>query len=173
MNNDLRDTISSLAATFATSVVAAIRNSSLEDILDLAHEARSAPPRHVPAAAPKAEARARASRLKRTPARSPKKATAPVARPAAAPSAKAATPAAKSKRTADGRLARRSPADIARALERVLTHLKANKSGLRSEQIRDNLKMDKKEMPRVLKEGLTKKVLRSKGLKRSTVYSAT
>ena len=32
--------------------------------------------------------------------------------------------------------------------------------------------MEAREMPRVLKEGLTKKVLRSKGQKRSTTYTA-
>ena len=49
--------------------------------------------------------------------------------------------------------------------------MKSNKSGLRSEQIRDKLAMVSKEMPRVLKEGLSKKVIKSKGQKRSTVYS--
>jgi hypothetical protein len=32
--------------------------------------------------------------------------------------------------------------------------------------------MESKEMPRVLKEGLAKKVLKSKGQKRSTTYTA-
>jgi hypothetical protein len=75
-------------------------------------------------------------------------------------------------RRAKGRLARRSPADIAKALGQVVALVKSKKDGLRSEQIRAALHMDAKEMPRVLKEGLAKKVLKSKGQKRSTAYSA-
>ena len=43
---------------------------------------------------------------------------------------------------------------------------------MRSEDIQKALKLDKREMPRVLEEGLTKKALKSKGQKRATVYSA-
>lgn len=50
--------------------------------------------------------------------------------------------------------------------------VKKNPKGLRAEQIRSQLKMESKEMPRVLKEGLTKKALKSRGQKRSTTYSA-
>ena len=50
--------------------------------------------------------------------------------------------------------------------------MKSKKGGLRAEQIRKALRMQPKEMPRVLKEGLTKRVLKSKGKKRSTTYSA-
>jgi hypothetical protein len=50
--------------------------------------------------------------------------------------------------------------------------LKSKKAGLRSEQIRDALKLDRREMPRVLKAGLAKKAIRAKGKKRATVYSA-
>jgi hypothetical protein len=42
----------------------------------------------------------------------------------------------------------------------------------RAEQIRDALKMQSKEMPRVLQEGLAKKKLKSKGQKRATTYFA-
>ncbi len=157
MSNALRDSISALAATFATSVVAAIRSSNLADIVDLAKEATATPRGRATAtnAAP-------APRAKRTRAKSPKKQAKKVA--------PAAKPAAKSARKAGGRLARRSPADIAKALAKVVALVK-EKGGLRSEQVRDALKMDKKEMPRVLKEGLVRKVLKSKGQKRSTVYS--
>jgi hypothetical protein len=71
-----------------------------------------------------------------------------------------------------GRLARRSPEDIAKALERVIALVKATKTGLRAEQIRAALKMQAKEMPRVLQEGLAKKKLKSKGQKRATTYFA-
>ncbi len=69
------------------------------------------------------------------------------------------------------RLARRSPADIAKALGAVVALLKKSPKGLRAEQIRAVLKMESKEMPRVLKDGLAKKALKSKGQKRSTTYT--
>ena len=50
--------------------------------------------------------------------------------------------------------------------------VKKNPKGLRAEQIRAQLKMEAKEMPRILKEGLAKKTLKSKGQKRSTTYTA-
>ena len=71
-----------------------------------------------------------------------------------------------------GRLARRSPDDIAKSLAKVVTLVKGKKAGLRSEQIRDALKLDKRELPRVLGEGLKRKVLKSKGQKRATTYFA-
>jgi Fic family protein len=69
-------------------------------------------------------------------------------------------------------LLRRSPAEILRALARVVALVKASKAGLRAEQIRAQLDMEAKEMPRVLKEGLAKKALKSKGQKRATTYTA-
>jgi hypothetical protein len=71
-----------------------------------------------------------------------------------------------------GRLKRRSIEDITKALDQVVALVKKSKNGLRAEQIRASLKMQSKEMPRVLKEGLDKKKLKSKGQKRSTTYSA-
>jgi len=71
-----------------------------------------------------------------------------------------------------GRLARRSPADIARTLEAVVILVRKNKEGLRSEQIRKALKLDVREVPRVLSEGLSQKKLRKKGQKRATTYTA-
>jgi len=71
-----------------------------------------------------------------------------------------------------GRLKRRSPEEIARALDEVVSLLKKSKTGLRAEQIRQELDMQAKEMPRVLKEGLDKKALKSKGQKRATTYTA-
>ena len=79
-------------------------------------------------------------------------------------------PAPRGKRA---RLARRSPEDIAKTLTSIVSLLKGKKAGLRSEQIRAALKLDKREMPRVLKMGLAKKAIRSKGQKRATVYSAS
>jgi hypothetical protein len=74
------------------------------------------------------------------------------------------------KKSKGGRLARRSPADIAKALAQVVALVKTKKTGLRSEEIRKALKLDVREVPRVLKEGLSKKKLRSRGQKRATTY---
>ena len=73
---------------------------------------------------------------------------------------------------ASGRLKRRSAGDIATALDHVVTLVKKHKSGLRAEQIRHELHMQAKEMPRVLKEGLSRKKLKAKGQKRATTYFA-
>ncbi len=71
-----------------------------------------------------------------------------------------------------GRLARRSTDDIAALLDKITALVKKHKSGLRAEQIRIELKMQSKEMPRVLKEGLSTKRLKTKGQKRATTYFA-
>jgi hypothetical protein len=73
---------------------------------------------------------------------------------------------------ASGRLPRRSAEEIAAELERVVALVKKSKVGLRAEEIRAALKMQPKEMPRILKEGLSAKVLKSKGQKRATTYTA-
>jgi hypothetical protein len=52
----------------------------------------------------------------------------------------------------------------------VVALVKTKKDGLRAEQIRAALKMQSKEMPRVLVEGLSTKKLVSKGQKRATTY---
>ena len=75
-------------------------------------------------------------------------------------------------KTKGGRLARRSPADIAKTLGQIVALVKTKKAGLRSEEIRKALKLDVREVPRVLKEGLAKKKLKSKGQKRATTYTA-
>ena len=71
-----------------------------------------------------------------------------------------------------GRLPRRSAADITKALDQVVSLVKKHADGLRAEQIRDELRLQAKEMPRILKEGLSKRVLKSKGQKRATTYFA-
>jgi len=68
-------------------------------------------------------------------------------------------------------LRRRSLEDIAKALDKVVALVKTSKGGLRAEQIRAKLGMQRNEMPRVLKEGLAKAKLKSKGKKRATTYS--
>ena len=71
-----------------------------------------------------------------------------------------------------GRLRRRSAGEITAAVDKIATLLKKHKSGLRAEEIRVNLGMISKEMPRILKEGLATKKLTSKGNKRATTYFA-
>ena len=90
---------------------------------------------------------------------------------ASAPSAPVAKPTA-AKTTRSGRLKRRSSEDIGQVLDSVVALVKKNKDGLRAEQIRTELSLQAKELPRVLKEGLSSKRLRKTGQKRATVYSA-
>jgi len=168
MTNPLQSTIQQLASTFAASVATAIRSASLEDIFALAGRT----------AAPASAARPTAGPRQASP-----QAPRPAARPAAPqtaprvigsrPRETAALSAASAPRASKGRLRRRSSAEIAKALAQVVALVKSKKGGLRAEQIRAALKMEAKEMPRVLKEGLTTKALKSKGQKRSTTYTAS
>ena len=73
---------------------------------------------------------------------------------------------------ATSRLRRRSSEDIAKQLERVVSLVRSHKTGVRAEQIRHQLGLQSKEMPRILKEGLESKALKSKGQKRATTYFA-
>ncbi len=82
----------------------------------------------------------------------------------------ATEPKARGRRS--GRLPRRSAEEIAAELDRIVGLVKKSKAGLRAEEIRAALKMQSKEMPRILKEGLATKVLKSKGQKRATTYTA-
>ena len=74
--------------------------------------------------------------------------------------------------TRSGRLPRRSAEDIAKTLEVVVSLLGNRKNGLRAEQIRTELSMQAKELPRILKEGLSRKRIRAVGQKRATTYFA-
>jgi hypothetical protein len=73
-------------------------------------------------------------------------------------------------RSPSGRLPRRSTDEIAAVLDQIVTLVSKHKDGLRAEQIRSELGLQAKELPRVLKEGLTTKKLRCKGQKRATTY---
>jgi hypothetical protein len=134
MSTQLHARLQNLASAFANSLVAAIRASSLEDLL--------------------AESGGRKG---------------------TSPGAKAAAPVVTkrmSSRKHTGRLARRSPEQIAATIDRVVALVKKHKAGLRAEQIRIQLGLMAKEMPRVLKEGLAAKKLTCKGQKRATTYFA-
>jgi hypothetical protein len=89
--------------------------------------------------------------------------SAPPARPSAAAPAQVAP---------GGRLPRRSGEDIAKVLEVVVSLLGSRKNGLRAEQIRAELNLQAKELPRILKEGLARKKIRAVGQKRATTYFA-
>ncbi len=67
---------------------------------------------------------------------------------------------------------RRSAEDIAKVLEIVVSLLGSRKNGLRAEQIRAELSLQAKELPRILKEGLSRKKIRAVGHKRATTYFA-
>jgi hypothetical protein len=102
----------------------------------------------------------------RAPRRGPRRA--PAAAAATKVTATASRASATKARFVGGRLARRSPADIEKTLAHVVAALKAGP--MRSEQIQKALKLDKREMPRVLALGLKKKLIRRKGQKRATQY---
>jgi hypothetical protein len=140
MGNQLHSRISQLASSFVESVLEAVKSSSLQDIIEGGSAARTESRTPRAVAAPRAAARA-------TP------------RP---------TPAAPATQT--GRLQRRSAEDIAKTLEVVVSLLGSRKNGLRAEQIRAELNMQAKELPRILKEGLSRKKLRTVGQKRATTY---
>jgi hypothetical protein len=201
MPNTLRSAIDALASTFAAAVTAAIRGGSLDDILALSGAEAPAPLRRGRGRPPKARGgtetgnpggdagaigstgRSAGGGGQPDPLAVPVEGTAGAPAKKAAASAKSARPAKKNAATASraapakkvatpGRLPRRSPAEIAKALAKVVALVKSDSGGLRAEQIRERLGMESKEMPRVLKEGLAKKVLKSKGQKRSTTYTA-
>jgi hypothetical protein len=72
-----------------------------------------------------------------------------------------------------GRLARRTPEQLREAAGEVAGLLKSNKDGLRSEEIREALGMDVREVPRVLKQAMEEGLIKILGgLKRATRYGA-
>jgi len=73
-------------------------------------------------------------------------------------------------RSLRARLPRRSAADVDKALADVVRFVGTN--GKRAEEIRVGLKLDVREIPRVLREGLRKRVLRATGQKRAKTYFA-
>ena len=81
-------------------------------------------------------------------------------------------PAPKEVRPKAGRLARRSPEDIAKTLDLIVKFLKTRPTGLRSEEIRKAFGLDVRELPSILKQGRATKKLKSRGRKRATTYCA-
>jgi hypothetical protein len=77
-----------------------------------------------------------------------------------------------SRRSSPRRLKRRSRDEIQRALGEIVSLVENRPRGLRAEQIRSELGMEAKEMPRILGEGLATRRLRKRGQKRATTYYA-
>jgi hypothetical protein len=86
----------------------------------------------------------------------------------AARSASRATAGAPRRR--GGRLPRRSAGDIAEVIEQIVGLLKQRPTGLRAEQIREELGLQAKELPRPLKDALDAGLLGKSGQKRATTY---
>jgi hypothetical protein len=144
MTASLRDTIQQLAAEFASGVLGAIRGSSLEDILSQAAGSGSGGP------------------VRRGPGR-PRKS---IAMPAEVGFGKPS-----SSRRKGGRLGRRSAKDLARVVDQITDLLSRNPKGLRAEQIRAQLGLSAKEMPRPIAKALASKRISKVGQKRATTYS--
>jgi hypothetical protein len=134
MSTSLRNRLSELASSFATSVLAAIRGASLDELVT---DSSSANGRGAPRGA-----------------------------------SRAAAPSTGSPRRRGGRLPRRSAGDIAGVIEQIVALLKSNPAGLRAEQIREELGLQAKELPRPLKEALDSGRLSKSGQKRATTYFA-
>lgn len=69
-----------------------------------------------------------------------------------------------------GRLARRSVDDITTTIDAIVALVKKHPQGLRSEEIRATLGLDRRELPRPLADGLRSGALTKKGEKRATIY---
>jgi hypothetical protein len=141
--SSLKSSIASLAETFASSVLAAIRSASLEEILSEGSGRRS------PAPAPP----------KRGPGR-PRKEASNVAKSKPVTAAKG------------GRLPRRSEEDLQKVVGLVVSALKSAPEGLRSEHLQRVLKISKKELVGPLNLALGQKKISKKGERRSTTYFA-
>ncbi|WP_394844838.1 hypothetical protein LZC95_48300 [Pendulispora brunnea] len=84
--------------------------------------------------------------------------------------APATTPAPK--RARGGRLPRRSDEEIGAVGDKIIELLKGHAEGLRAEQIREELGLEAKELPRPLKELVANRKVKTKGQKRATTYFA-
>ena len=138
----LKNRIEVLAQEFSAGVLAAIRSASLQEILADGGSTRRA-------AAP-AASNGGTEPAKRGPGR----------------------PRGNKAARKGGRLARRSPEQIAAVVETLVGALKKNKNGMRSEQLQKLLKLDKKEISGPLNEALAGKKISKKGQRRATTYFA-
>ena len=139
----LKTKVDDLAAAFAEGVLAAIRSSSLEEVLG-------------------ESGRGSAHTVKRGPGR-PRKtaATTPGGTSTGNPGPKKG-----------GRLERRSPSDLEHVVGLIMSALASAPEGLRSEHLQRVLKLNKKEIVRPIELALKAKKIAKKGQKRSTTYYA-
>lgn len=137
---NLKTTIDSLAADFAHKLIAAIKTASFQEILALGGGGGGAAKRGGRSASSAAPAAPKAAASK---GRAPRK---------------------------GGRLARRSPADLAKAKTEIVNLLAKHPKGLRSEEIRAKLGLSKQEVPRPIADALAEKLITKKGEKRATTY---
>jgi hypothetical protein len=150
----LHSQLNRLAATFAQSVVEAIREVSLEELVAETGGLRGMEVGRMARPGQRGGRRARGESSERIATTGPTRPTRPT------------------RRAANRRLKRRSSADIDKALATVVSLVEKRPKGLRAEQIRSELGMQAKEMPRILGEGLAKRKLRKRGHKRATTYYA-
>jgi len=92
--------------------------------------------------------------------------------PAAGRAPAAASKAAPARKGRGGRLARRSPEQIAAVVDSIVSALEKAKGGLRSEQLQKALGLSKKEITGPINEALAAKKIRKTGERRSTTYFA-
>jgi len=144
--SNLRNTIESLASQFATSVLAALRSASIDELTDVAGRG-GAVVRRGPGR-PRAESSDTAS------------------------AASSKRGVAGARRGRGGRLGRRTQNDISRMVESIVDVLAKSAGGLRSEQIRSALGVEAKELPRPLAEALSSGRVTKTGQKRATTYFA-
>ncbi len=149
----MQDAVQGLAENLAADFINAVSESTFEEFMAATGNGSKKVKR-------KSKGSKRAAAGKRGKARGARKAKKPARR--AAPAKKPA---------ASGRLQRRSNEEIEEVVGQVVKVLRRSPEGMRSEQIRDKLGLDAREIPRVLKVGValgTVKVL--SGQKRSTTY---
>ena len=140
----LRNTIAQLASTFASGVLSAIRSASLEEIL--------------------AESGG-GSGVRRGPGRPRLSAALDV-------SSVGTGRASRGPGRKKGRLGRRSANDIAAVVQSIVALLERKPKGLRAEQIRSELGLDAKELPRPIADALSSRKISKQGQKRATTYFA-
>lgn len=154
--SNLRSALNTITSQFIDNVLAAMRNASLQDIA--AETGARSTSTSTTTAAPK-------RRAGRKPA-----AAAEAAAPAAEAPAKAR--GGRSSARKGGRLARRSPEDLAKVVDQIVAVLDKHPDGLRAEEIREAIGVSAKELPRPLGDALDGKRITKKGQKRATTYFA-
>ena len=145
--SNLRTQIEALAAQFTTQILTAMRSASLDELVGVGAPS-SAPATHRGPGRPrKIEVAVLAANVPAGGVRKP-------GRP----------------RKSGGRLARRSPEELKAAMDKVVAFVGKSKAGVTAEQIKAGLKMDTRELPRLIQMALSAKALSKKGEKRATRY---